>query len=276
MRLSKFVFALFALMALALAAACSSPTPTPTATPSPTSTATPIPIETQALVAGWYQDKGVKYYDFGTKSPASNGTVSIAPIFVFITGMDSAGNPQFVEGQHNIVDTVPGVEGYSDLWRVMLVTVPESYQPDSVRSRQELDAAGYSITSTDILVNCPIVPEGTMLEGGEALTQGRSEGDEVYYPDFGMNTESAVPIWAFITGMDAAGNPQFVEGQRNVIDVVPGDIGYSAFWEVNLVIVPEGYQANAIRSAADVRASGYEIIKPGLVVNCPVTVVDQS
>ena len=223
------------------------------------------------LVSGWYRDQPVRYYDFGMNSATNGGAVATAPIYVFVHGMDAEGNPRFVEGQHNIVDVRPGDTGYSDLWQVMLVTVPEDYTPDSITSVGQLMGMGYEITPTDMLVNCPIVEDGTTLEGGEALVQGWYRGEEVYYPDFGLNPAAAIPIWAFITGMDSEGAPQFVEGQQNVIDAVPTDAGYSAFWRVNLVVVPEGYVPNSVRSRADLDAMGYEVVQTGMVVNCPVT-----
>ena len=76
--------------------------------------------------------------------------------------------------------------------------------------------------------------------------------------------------------MDEEGNPQFVEGQANVIGVIPGDEGYSDFWAVNLVTVPEDYEANSITSVQGVIDSGYEIAQPGLVVNCPVLRTDDA
>lgn len=282
--------------AFLLVTACSTSSPTPTSTPVETvapddqeemmddeemtdqeemmeDTTDDMMGNELALVSGWYKEKQVQYYDFGTNSVVVSGNPATAPIYAFIHGMNADGSPNFVEGQHNVVNVVPGDSGYSDLWQVMLVTVPEGYTPDSITSLQELNNAGYDVTATDILVNCPIVPEGTTLEGGEPLTQGWYQGEEVYYPDFGPNSATAIPIWAFITGMDADGNPQFVEGQNNVIDLVPGDAGYSAFWQVNLVVVPEGYEANSIQSASGVFDSGYEVIVAGIVVNCPVTVV---
>ena len=263
-----------------VAVACSSAEPTPTSTPVPP-TNTPVPTSTPTpesqvearnfqLVSGWYKDQQVRYYDFGTESPAGDGSVSVAPIWAFITGMDSDGNPMFVEGQHNVVNVVPGDPGYSDLWQVNLVTVPEGYVADSIKSFDDLMASGFEITPTSIFVNCPVVPAGSTLETGQELVQGWYKGEEVFYPDFGPNPAATLPIWAFITGFDGDGNPQFVESQNNVIDLVPGDDGYSAFWEVNLVIVPEGYVANSVTSRADVEAMGWEIVKPGIVVNCPV------
>lgn len=240
-----------------------SPTPMPTAV----MTTTPTSI---SLVSGWYRDAPVRYYDFGMRSPVNGNVVVPAPIWVLITGMDGQGNPVFVEGQHNVIDAVPGDTGYSDLWEVRLVTVPANYAPDTIRSRSDVEAAGYAIVSPGLFVNCPVVEKPSVLEGGEALVQGWYRGEEVYYPDFGPNPATAIPIWAFITGTDAGGNPQFVAGQNNVIDSVPDDTGYSAFWRVSLVTVGAGYEANAIKSAADIASSGFAVMETTLVVNCPV------
>ena len=226
-----------------------------------------------ALVTGWYRDSEVEYYDFGANTPLTQGnSIAVAPIYAFITGMDADGNPQFVDGQHNIVAVVPGDEGYSDLWQVNLVTVDDSYEPDSVKTVADVMSGGFEVTETDIFVNCPIVDAGTTLEGGEPLVQGWYNGEEAFYPDFGPNPPVAIPIWAFITGMDADGNPQFVDGQMNIIDSVPNDPAYSAFWRVNLVMATEDYEANSIISADAARASGMEIMETDIVVNCPVTV----
>lgn len=222
------------------------------------------------LVQGWYRGDEVVYYDFGMNSPASNGVVATAPIWAFITGMDDDGNPVFVEGQHNIIDVVPGDAGYSDLWEVNMVIVPEDYEADSITSADEVMEAGYEIMTPGAFVNCPVVPEGSTLGNGEELVQGWYKGDPVFYPDFGMNPPAAIPIWAFITGMDGDGNPVFVEGQHNIIDQVPGDSGYSAFWQVNLVVVDDAYEPDSITSADEVMASDWEVTATDLVVNCPV------
>lgn len=110
------------------------------------------------------------------------------------------------------------------------------------------------------------------------LVNGWYKGQAVSYYEFAANSATAnggaeivpAPIYALITGFDADGNPQFVEGQNNIVDVIPGDTGYSAFWQVNLVTVPADYQANTFTSVEQVLNSGYEIVTPGLVVNCPV------
>ncbi len=201
--------------------------------------------QTFELTQGWYEGRATYYYDFGANTQATdNGQgVATAPIYVPITGMDAEGNPQMVAGQHNIVGVVPGDAGYSDLWAVTFVTVPADYEANTFTSVQQVLDSGYELTSPGVYVNCP---------------------------------RTSAPIYAFITGLDDEGNPQFVEGQHNVIGVIPGDAGYSDFWWVNLVVVPEGYEANSITSVEEVMASGYEMRQPGLLVNCPVLRTDEA
>jgi adenosylcobinamide amidohydrolase len=230
--------------------------------------------EQETLVSGWYRDRAVEYYDFGDNTKLGQGSnVQTAPIYVFIHGMNADGTPDMVEGQHNIVDAVPGEPGYSDLWQVTFVTVADDYVADSIKSASEITAASLEMTPTQMFVNCPIVPAGTTLETGKEVVQGWNDGEAVFYPDFGANINVAIPIYVFVTGFDAASMPQMVQGQQNIIDSVPWDAGYSAFWRVNFVTVPAGYEPNSIRSAADAEASGYPIEESDVVVNCPVTTV---
>jgi hypothetical protein len=225
----------------------------------------------KALVSGWYKGRSVKYYDFGDQTKLTQGnSIGVAPIYAFIRGMRPDGTPDLVPGQNNIVDVKPSDTGYSDLWQVMMVTVPANYVANSVKSRGDIVSQGLPIVQTNMLVNCPIVAKETMLEGGEKLVEGWYRGQQVFYPDFGANPAVAIPIWAFSTGMDDKGMPKLVQGQGNIIDSVPADPGYSAFWRVNLVTVTASYTANSIKAADAVRSSGFPVTQTDIVVNCPV------
>ena len=61
--------------------------------------------------------------------------------------------------------------------------------------------------------------------------------------------------------------PERVDGQLNIYDSVPGMENYSPLWQFNYVIVPRDYEPNTLRSEADCRASGYEIIRSTVVEN---------
>lgn len=229
------------------------------------------PAKRYELVNGWYQGRDTRYWDFGMASPvAASGAVTPAPIYAFASGTNPDGTPRLVSGQHNVIDVLPGQPGYSDLWQVMMVTVPAGYEVDSIRSKADIDARGLRATPANLLVNCPVVPQGSTLAGNKDLVQGWYRGQHVFYPDFGMNPAVAIPIWAFATGMNADGSPRLVAGQRNIIDSIPGQAGYSAFWRVHLVMVNPGYEANSIKSAAQVASSGLPVTQTPLVVNCPV------
>jgi hypothetical protein len=261
--------ALAGLAGTAIAAACGDDDEAPAATQMNAQDA-----NLRQLVSGWYKGRSVRYYDFGDQTKLTQGnSIGTAPIYAFTRGMKADGTPDLVAGQGNVIDVRPGDAGYSDLWQVMLVTVPATYTANSVKSRAEITAQGLPVTQTNMLVNCPVVASGTKLEGGEKLVQGWYRGQEVFYPDFGANPAAAIPIWAFITGMDERGMPRLVQGQSNIIDSVPADPGYSAFWRVNLVTVPSGYVANTIKAADAIRSSGYSVMQTDMVVNCPVVSV---
>jgi hypothetical protein len=65
-----------------------------------------------------------------------------------------------------------------------------------------------------------------------------------------------------------------VEDQYNIVDVVPGQKGYTPLWGVKLVTWKDGATARKLTSAAAVRkalSAGEVTLKDaGIVVNCPV------
>jgi hypothetical protein len=64
------------------------------------------------------------------------------------------------------------------------------------------------------------------------------------------------------------------EGQYNIVDVVPGQKGYTPLWDINLVTWKKGVTPRKLTSAAAVRSAskaGEVTVKSaGMVVNCPV------
>lgn len=50
-----------------------------------------------------------------------------------------------------------------------------------------------------------------------------------------------------------------VHGQLNVYGSIPGQHEYSAIWKFYYVMVPDGYEANTLRSEQDCLDSGYQI-----------------
>jgi len=222
-------------------------------------------------VFGWYNGADVAYLDYGAMTNVA------APILVFF---QQASPDTMVAGQNNVIDTIPGQPGYTDFWQVYKVLVPAGYVPNSIRSFEGAMASGFSIEATDIIVNCPVVNPGTTIQGSnQPPVSGWYRDREVFYFDHGANSESegsvvaTPPIYVFFRS-----DGTMVSGQRNVIDVVPGDAGYSDLWQVVKVIVDSAYAPNSLRDASDIQAQatagGVTLEVAGIYVNCPVVPIE--
>jgi hypothetical protein len=101
------------------------------------------------------------------------------------------------------------------------------------------------------------------------VTLGFYRGQVVSYLDFGpvkvKPGNKIAPIWAFTNGD---------EGQRNIIDTVPGRKDYTPLWGVRLVTWKDAAEVRVLRSAAAVRtaqkAGDVTVQTMPIVVNCPV------
>lgn len=212
--------------------------------------------DAQTPVSGFYNGQTVEYLDFGPLKLAAGNKV--APIWVVTNG---------TADQKNIIDVVPGDDGYSPLWQVNEVTFTKGTKPRTLRSADEvmkaLAANEVTIVETDTVVNCPVLG----FDQPEVL--GFFEGQTVAYYDFGpiaLEEGNAVaPIWAVENG---------VPEQRNIIDTVPGDADYTPLWGVVMVAFVDGVDPYLLDSAAAVEeaesAGDVTLTETDTVVNCPV------
>jgi hypothetical protein len=229
----------------------------------------------------------VRYYNFDVQPTTP------APIYVLFheDGMGMSEETP-VEGQLNIVDAIPGDEGYNDFWQIMKVTVPADYEANTITSLEEIRDAGYAIEATDMLVNCPIVPEGStarLRAGGESadLHRGWFRGQVVFYFTFEgkplRTTRSGeVPISPIYVTFNR--NPDQPDGgpvsgfvsetgsaqTHNVVQTIPSEEGYSPLWLVNVYDNADFARVTDLRTAA-----GATILARGVAaVNCPIVSVD--
>jgi len=111
--------------------------------------------------------------------------------------------------------------------------------------------------------------DGPVKTFSQDVTLGFYRGQVVSYLDFGpvkiRAGNKVAPIWAFTNGD---------EGQRNIIDTVPGRADYTPLWAVRMVTWKSGANVRVLRSAAAVRSAeraGQVTIRAmPIVVNCPV------
>jgi hypothetical protein len=92
------------------------------------------------------------------------GVPQVATLYLF---MDGVTGPNPFGFQMNVIDTVPGEEGYSPLWLHTFVTWNEGAEPRELNSEAEIleaqEAGEVTLEPSDLVINCPVVP-GTVRE----------------------------------------------------------------------------------------------------------------
>jgi hypothetical protein len=240
----------------------------------------PIDFDNPPFITKGFGPNGelIAYYNFDVQSTKP------APIYVLFK--DGESNP--VQGQMNIIDAIPGDTSYNDMWQVYKVTVPADYVANSITSYQQIADSAYMMEKTDILVNCPVVPEGSVARmrwnhNDFGLTEGWYRGMVVYYFNFsekqimpdnmGMIPLSPIYVSFNINPGQAGGGPPsgFKTDERtgrahNVAATIPPDMGYSPYWIVNIYDNADFDNVYDLMSAqsANILAAG------AAIVNCPI------
>jgi len=245
----------------------------------------PIDMDQPPFITQGLGPKGgpVRYYNFDVQSTTP------APIWALFR----EGEPTPVAGQLNIVDVIPGDDGYNDFWLVHKVTVPKDYVANTVTSKAEVVAAGFKVEPTDMLVDCRIGPEGstaTQRGGSEptSLHRGWYRGMVVSYFTFEEKSLAAemgmVPISPIYvtfnknpsdsdpTSGPASGfvteppPPSGLPQTHNVPATLPADADYSPLWSVVV------YDNADFASVEDLpTAMAANILATGVAtVNCPI------
>jgi hypothetical protein len=232
------------------------------------------PFITQGLTP---DGEPVRYYNFDVQPLVP------APIYVLFR----AGEDAPVDGQLNIIDVIPGDAGYNDFWNVVKVTVPEGYVANQLASAEAVREAGYPMESTDVIVNCPVVPAGSTakkrLNGESAATaRGWYRGKVVHYLNFGeaplLARDGKVPVSPIFVTFNVnpdqqgggpasgfvteAGSPQ----THNVVGSLPGEEAYSPLWAVSVYDNADFEAVSDYESAAAARMLAKNVAN----VNCPV------
>ena len=227
----------------------------------------------------------IQYYNFDGQPTT--------PAQIFVLFREGESMP--VEDQLNLIDVIPGDEGYNDFWQVVRVTVPADYVANTTTSVEALTNAGFTMEALDAIVNCPVVPEGStaslrLAEGNTPeQIQGWYRDQAVFYFEFGeaplaTTATGQVPVSPiYVTfninpGEPGGGPPSgFVTEpnsvqSHNVIATLPGDVGYSPLWVVNIFDNTDfdSVQDLATAQAATILAAG------AALVNCPVLSVEEN
>lgn len=214
------------------------------------------------------------YLDFGSQSPLTpDGTVPIAPIWVFISGFDENRAPILIPGHPTVLDAVVGDPGYSDLWDLQFVLVPEGAASRWIRSLADLEASGFEVVPGNLLVNCPLVDEDATTSEGHPTRTGWYRGEQVFYFDLGISSAEAgaayqfVPVDDPVLGGYATPEPLDVEP---LLVQPPGDGPATHFYRLYEVEVSDEATAKAIRTEAELEAAGLWVRATDELVNRPL------
>lgn len=220
---------------------------------------------------------------------------ALADLYLFMNGI-SGPNP--FGFQKNVIDSVPGEAGYSPLWLHTFVKWKDGVTPRELKSEEEILKAStdgeVTLEKTDLVINCPVLPEG---KDNFPIISGYAHGKPVDYLLQEISTADVTKLMRDKTGFPLAtvksladAPPQaladlylFMNGikgpnpfgfQKNVIDSVTGEAGYSPLWRHTFVKWKDGVTPRELKSEEDILAASkagevtLEVSK--LVINCPV------
>ncbi|KAI9356275.1 hypothetical protein DFJ73DRAFT_916132 [Zopfochytrium polystomum] len=214
-------------------------------------------------IAGWSDDSPVFVYLFDNNLSNISSTLLTAPIYTF----RADGQLSSAQTQPNLIDVVPGDAAYSDLWQVNIIKT--GTYTANITSFKQLSALlanqTVTLTPTETYVNCPVAhPQSTLANASDGKTVTGFYRDQlVRYFDFGVNgnppNNYTAPVYV-PTAANGTGVGAHVFPTPNVAT----DVGYTAFWQVTTVPVPDGNPT---------QWAGTKVVRSGKFVNCPVVAV---
>jgi len=238
------------------------------------------PFNTQGLSP---QGKPVRYYNFDVQSTM--------PATVYILYRAGASTP--LPGQLPIIDELPGEKGYNDFRQVTKVSVPASYEANSIVDAAALKSSGFKMEKADAIRNMPVVPDRSIarhrLNGGDAsLQRAWYKGKVAKYFAFNETALLAAngedvpisPISVFFNINPDQPNGGPASGFRkepgsaqthNVVSTVPGNPSYSPLWVVSVFDTADWPKVHDLDSATNANILAASVA----TVNCPIFFVTQ-
>jgi hypothetical protein len=162
---------------------------------------------------------------------------------------------------HRVLVLVPGV-----------VTACSHPQGDATPSAKPPVIDRFSAAAGHLMVRdsahpLPSPDQPIDLDHPPFITQGlAADGAIVRYYNF--DVQSAEP--ATLYRLTHVGKHEAIADQLDIVDVLPGDHGYSDFWRVAWVEVPDTYASNTSTNAAELRARGLSVALSATIIDCPI------
>lgn len=282
-------------------------------TPPRASGSTPSSAKSFPVISGWAHGRSVDYLLQEISDPdvaklmrektgfdvqvvpalANVPRKALADLYLFMNGV-SGPNP--FGFQANVIDSVPGEPGYSPLWLHTFVKWVDPEKARELKSEEEIKdaekAGDVTLEASKLVINCPVLPAGktafpivTGWVDGKSVDYTLQEisdpmvtklmTDKTQFPLTTVASLGDVPqvatLYLFMNGISG---PNPFGFQRNVIDSVPGEPGYSPLWLHTFVKWNDPSKARELKSDTEIRSAeaAGEVTLEGskLVINCPV------
>lgn len=229
-----------------------------------------IPLQT-----AWFRDRQIMYYGVGV----SPQPVAVGRVLWPIHGFDLKGNPVAIRGQRPIFTSLPGLAGYSGIWRLAYVVTADKVQPNVLRDIASAEAlvrrGRAALHEMNVTFNLPLVPKGSRLARDSATTMaGWYEGRDVHFFDFGQASQTTSPMMGFVRGDDRSSDPEFLRDQFPVVDTLPMAPPYNDLWELRYVRTGSDFAANSVKSSAAVGSTNLRVDPTPTIRNGPIVIVD--
>lgn len=98
------------------------------------------------------------------------------------------------------------------------------------------------------------------------------DGSIVRYYNFDVQNALPATRYRFVR----VGSHDAIAGQLDVIDVLPGDVGYSDFWQIARVEVAPDFQPGSVTGVAQIAARQLRVIVDATAVDCPVVPIGST
>ncbi len=223
----------------------------------------------------------IQFYNFDVQSKTP------ADLFVIVDRRGDA-----VERQLPIFEQIPGDDGYNDLRRVIEVRVNDNdFQPNTLTSLADIQAAEAETTITEKIMNCVIVPDGStaslrfdvtdavglhdgwyrdqivrylLFENPESRATAEFGGQEISAPvNYAFFDNDRDPVDGFAT--DGSGST------HNVVTRLPEQEGYSPLWALRVFKLNVFDRVQSVGSAQDNDHEDNVLpLAEVLIVNAPV------
>ena len=209
---------------------------------------------------------------------------STTPAPVYILYHESEDQP--VQGQLDIVDTLPGEKGYNDFRQVWKVWVPKDYVANTITDATALQQAGYKMVKTDKLLNMAVVPDRSHVQFNGRNSDLQSAWYQGQVAKFFLFDEAPlsvsgdnVPVSPIYDGFTI--NPGEPNGGKelctdpgstqthNIAGTVPGDKAYSPLW---LRIVYDSAACSSVHNL-ETALQAKKVAAPVLFINCPIVAI---